>query len=195
MKIDRILQGLRETQKPSEKTASAASTPAAKSEVTNPLVNAMNEALAAAPSTQKTAAEAPVANPVNDVMKLAADMAKTENEAMVKQAQVMGAAFADTVVARLEEWRKTAAALPTIEKIATGDPEFDKFAAENPAIIKEASTAGYPINRAGLEKMAEDNYVAGYNDTVVAIHKTAALEFLKGASVCAQVLEGARKSA
>jgi hypothetical protein len=210
MKIDRILSGLRESQNPSEKTAAAAitvaATPAAKPEEktasTNSLVSAMNAAVAAAPSTQKTASEAPKAGPVEDVMKIAEDLASAEKEAMVKQAQVMGAAFADAVVARLgKDWTKAAAAqpaapapTPAVEKVATGDVEFDKWASENPEAIEQAKAGGYPLNRVGLEKMAEDSYVQGYNNTVVAIHKTAALEFLKGAAVCANVIEASRQA-
>lgn len=191
MKIDKILSGLRENMT-TPKSAAPAAAAVTKTAAPNALVSAMHEAIASAPSV-KTAS---VAQPVDDVMKIASDLANAENEAMVKQAQVMAAAFADTVVTRLDEWRKVASAMPVepyqgMKIASTGDHEFDKFAAENPDVIGQAHAAGYPINRAGLEKMADDSYVEGYNDTVVAIHKTAAMEFLKGAAVCAQVLQAA----
>lgn len=203
MKLDKILTAVRDAQNP-EKTASEkpAAKPEEKTASANPLVSAMNAAVAAAPATaEKTASEK--TGPVEDVMKIAEDVSKLEKEAAVKEAQVLGAAFADAAIARISEWQKTAAAMPApvaapapvTAKIATGDAEFDKWASENEDTIKQATEMGYPLNRAGMQKMADDAYVAGYNDTVVAIHKTAALEFLKGAAVTSRVIAANRQSA
>lgn len=192
MKIDRILAGIRESQA-AEKTAGEAPAPAAPTaEKTassqNPLVAALHEALK---PEEKTASAAPEKSPVDDVMKVAQELAGAEKDAAVKEAQILGAAFADAAVARLGDWSKTAqqmvAAAPTAAPIPASD--FNKFAEQNPELVRQAAQLGYEKATADLEKQAEDSYVQGYNDTVETIHKTAALEFLKAAAVTAQIVE------
>ena len=189
MKIDRILAGIRESQA-AEKTAGEApvSTDKAASTQTT-LVSAMNDALA---SNVKTASEATQASPVTDVMKVAQELAGTEKEAAVKEAQILGAAFADAAVARLGDWSKVAsqmvAGAPVVQAIP-GNTDFGKFAQQNPELVKQAAQLGYEKATADLEKQANDSYVQGYNDTVETIHKTAALEFLKAAAVTAQIIK------
>lgn len=184
MKIDRILAGIRESQA-SEKVASA--TPAAeapasveKKAATNAaLVNALNEALAPA---QKTAAEAPASSPVNDVMKVASEIAQAEKEVAVKEAQLLGTAFADAAISRIAEWNKTAAAM------LSANPG-EKVAGASEELLKQAAQAGYEQAKRDMEKEAEESYVQGYNDTVEAIHKTASDEFLKAAALTRQIIQ------
>lgn len=194
MKIDRILAGIRESQA-AEKQASEAPAPAASStekvaSTQTALVSAMKDALAPA---EKTAGEKTTgASPVDDVMKVAEEMAGAEKEAALKEAQMLGTAFADAAIARMTEWNKTAqqmlAAAPTAPAVSS-NTDFGKFAEQNPDLVKQAAQLGYEKAKADLEKQAEDSYVQGYNDTVETIHKTAALEFLKAASVTAQIVE------
>jgi len=193
MKIDRILAGIRESQA-AEKTAGAAPVSTEKTASTQTaLVSAMHEALS---SSEKTASEkAPEASPVNDVMKVAQELAGAEKEAAVKEAQILGAAFADAAVARLGDWSKVAsqmvAGAPVVQAIP-GNTDFGKFAQANPELVKQAAQLGYEKATADLEKQAEDSYVQGYNDTVETIHKTASLEFLKAAAVTAQIIKASR---
>jgi hypothetical protein len=194
MKIDRILAGIRESQA-AEKQASEAPAPAASStekvaSTQTALVSAMKDALA---PTEKTASEKkPEASPVDDVMKVAEELAGAEKEAALKEAQILGTAFADAAIARMSEWNKTAgqmlAAAPTAPAVSS-TTDFGKFAQQNPDLVKQAAQIGYEKAKADLEKQAEDSYVQGYNDTVETIHKTAALEFLKAAAVTAQIVE------
>lgn len=182
MKIDRILAGIREAQA-SEKQASEAPAAAPAAEKTasvssTALVAALNEALA---STEKTASAAPVASPTDDVMKVAQEIANAEKEAALKEAQILGAAFADSAIARLDEWNKTAA-----EMLVNGGTE--KVSSSQ---LEEAALMGYKQAQADLEKEAEESYVKGYNDTVEAIHKTAAVEFLKAAAITEQIIAAA----
>lgn len=185
MKIANILASIRQNEK------TAAEAPVAAETKTATVTEAPREALKAALDTalEKTAS-APAASPVDDVMKVASDIADAEKEAALKEAELLGAAFADSVVARLSTWTKSAAevAAPAASGFTTGDAELDKFAAENPGILEEAISYGYAPNRLGLEKMANDAYAQGYNDTVEAIHKTAAVEFLKAAAITANIL-------
>jgi hypothetical protein len=187
MKIDRILAGIRESQA-AEKQASEV--PAASVTEKNSLVSAMKDALA---STDKIASEkAVVASPVDDVMKVAQELADSEKEAAIKEAQLLGAAFADSAVARLGDWSKIAQQMVATAPVAQpvqGTTDFNKFAQQNPELVKQAAQLGYEKAKADLEKQAEDSYVQGYNDTIETIHKTAAIEFLKAASVTAQIIE------
>lgn len=181
MKIDRILAGIREAQA-SEKQASEAPVAAEKTASAAPsaLVSALNEALA---STEKTASAAPVVSPTDDVMKVAQEIANAEKEAALKEAQILGAAFADSAIARLNEWNKTAA-----EMLVSSGTE--KVSSDQ---LEQAALAGYKQAQADLEKQAEESYVKGYNDTVEAIHKTAAVEFLKAAALTEQIIAAAGK--
>lgn len=207
MKIDRILAGIRESQA-AEKTAgdksaaAVAPAPAEKTASKDALVTAMNEALTTS-GAEKTAADkttvAPAASPVDDVMKVAAEIAGAEKEAAVKEAQVLGAAFADAAIARLNEWNKTAAEMlaanpaPATAQVALiPGTNFSKFAATNPDLVKQAHQLGYDKAKADLEKQAEESYVQGYNDTVETIHKVASLEFMKAAMVTAQIVQSAQ---
>jgi hypothetical protein len=192
MKIDRILAGIRESQsaekQASETPASVVSSSEKIASTQTALVKAMNEALAVG---EKTASETVTSSPVDDVMKVAQELADAEKEAAVKEAQILGAAFADAAVARMGEWNKVAAQMmanaPTQTAAVTSD--FGKFAQQNPELVKQAAQLGYETAKADLEKQAEESYVQGYNDTVETIHKTAALEFLKAAAVTAQIVK------
>lgn len=198
MKIDRILAGIRESQA-AEKTANETPAPAAEKTASThiALVSALNEALT--PKEKVAAEKAPAASPVDDVMKVAQEMAGAEKEAALKEAQILGAAFADAAVARLSDWSKTAqqmvagapALTPTVQALVDAPlgTDFSKFAQHNPELVKQAAQLGYEKATADLEKQAEDSYVQGYNDTVETIHKTAAIEFLKAAAVTAQIVE------
>jgi len=182
MKIERILAGIRESQT-SEKTASE--TPVApatdKTATTNTaLVAALNDALS---SKEKIASETPATSPINDVMKVAEELAGAEKEAAVKEAQILGTAFADAAVARMAEWNKQASQMVSSSPVVQEDPER----------IKQAAQMGYAQAKADLEKQAEESYVQGYNDTVETIHKTASLEFLKAAAVTAQIIQASTK--
>lgn len=181
MKIDRILAGIRESQA-SEKVASASpavenTASVEKKAATNAaLVNALNEALAPA---EKTASEA---SPVNDVMKVASEIANAEQEVAVKEAQLLGTAFADAAISRISEWNKTAASM-----LAANPAE--KMAGASEDLLKQAAQMGYEQAKKDMEKEAEESYVQGYNDTVEAIHKTASDEFLKAAALTRQIIQ------
>ena len=59
----------------------------------------------------------------------------------------------------------------------------------NPELEKQAAQMGYEQTRAGLEKMADDAYTQGWNDTVEAVYKTAAVEFMKAAQITSNMVE------
>lgn len=181
MKIDKILSGLRQTQD-TTKEASAAPVPAVKAAADSPrdaLVGALNDAL----TTDKVASEK--SSPVADVMKIAEEMAGVEHDARVKEAQVMGAAFADAFVARLGVWQSKAAEL--------NQSNFGKVASADAGMLAQAQHMGYAQTKEALEEQAKVAYNQGYNDTVNAIHDAASQEFLKGAAVMNLVLDAVRQ--
>jgi len=190
MKIDKILSGIRQSQEATKEASDATVASAAPATKTaaprDGLVGALSDALAAAPATKTASAKT---SPVDDVMKVAADMAATEQDAQVKQAQVMGAAFADAFVARLGQWQTKAAELNAQAPAVPAGTNYAKLAAENPGMVAQAQNMGYAETKAALEKQAADEQVRGYNDTVEAIYKTASFEFLKGAAVMSDVLD------
>lgn len=182
MKIDKILSGLRQTQE-TTKEASAAPVPAVKAAADSPrdaLVGALNDAL----TTDKVASEK--SSPVADVMKVAEEMAGVEHDARVKEAQVMGAAFADAFVARLGVWQSKAAEL-------NQSSQFGKVASADAGMLAQAQHMGYAQTKEALEEQAKVAYNQGYNDTVNAIHEAASGEFLKGAAVMNLVLDAVRQ--
>jgi hypothetical protein len=177
MKIDQYLKGVQTAQPAAatEKVASAAST--ATTPATQPGRDVLLTALNNAVETAKTASEqAP--NPVNDVVKIASEVAEAEKAANVKEAQLMGIAFADAAIARINDWQKTAAA---------------NMPADASDLQKQAAEAGYRQAIADMEKQAEEEYARGYNETVETIHKIASLQFIHGAQSARKLIQTAAR--
>lgn len=176
-----------------EKTASAPAptgTAAPSSDAGERLKQALKEATAPAPQS-KTASQA---SPIEDLTKIAADLSKAEHEALTKEAQMYGAALCDGFMARAAQYQEATDKLaPTkTAAVAGGTGDFEKFAAENPDLVKEAAELGYASTMGQLEKLAEAAYAKGWNDTVEQIHKTASAAFIAGFKDTAALIEGAR---
>jgi hypothetical protein len=179
MRIEAILSGLKQEQKSAdrqpEKTATDKIDPAAPPR--EALLAALNTALA---GSEKRAEASPAASPVDDIMKTAAEILAADKEAAVKEAAVLGQAFGDACVARLDTWLKHA------QDLLATPPAPGHVTPEN---LKEAALAGYRTAYAELEKSAQGEYDRGWNDTVEVIYKAAAEEFVKGANVAAAFCE------
>lgn len=196
MKLQTLLTSLRaaQTDKTAGETGATAAAPAA---TETKLAAALRDAATAPVKTAAAVEAAPSA--VEAVTKIAAELAQAEQGAAIKEAALLGAAFADATVARFAEWQKAAGELPAAVtgvagmKVASVAPQadevFSKYAEENPVLARQAVALGYSPTAAGLEKMAEDSYVQGYNDQVTEIHKTAADEFLKAAAMTNALIE------
>jgi hypothetical protein len=168
----------------STKTA-AVSTPvvtatASTSDATERLKQALKEATASDVGSKTAAAK----SPVEDLTKIAADLSKAEHEALVKEAQLYGAAVCDGFMARAAQYQeataKVAAAQPAVKTASATNDSFDKFASENPDLVKEAMMVGYNSTSIQLEKLAEEAYVKGYNDTLKQAYDTACNAFVAG---------------
>lgn len=165
------------------KTAAVApttqSTTAPSSDAGDRLRQALKEATAPSEPT-KTASQA---SPVEDLTKIAADLSKAEHEALVKEAQLYGAAVCDGFMARAAMYNEAAAktaSTETITKTASVNDTFEKFAAENADLVKEAAQLGYATTVGQLEKLANDAYAKGWNDTMAQVHKVASDAFVAG---------------
>lgn len=177
-------------------TEKVASTPAV---ATERLKEALKEAAVPAPQTeQKTAA---AGTPVDALTKVAGEVLSLEQQTLLKEAQMYGTTMADAFLARLGEANTAAAKIaaaqpapvaPVAQKTASDD-SFEKFAAENPALVKEAMALGYERTMDQLEKLANTAYERGYNDTVTAIYKTGHAVFMKGYEDTARLLQEIQK--
>ena len=202
MKLQTLLQSIKQSQ--NTKTASETETaaPVAAAPTETKLAAALRDAVS---ESTKVASDASKGSPVAGVMKVAAEIADAEQEAAVKEAALLGAAFADSAVARFGEWQKAAGELPVptqtlvspMQKMASAvsqmDQTFAKYAEENPIQARQAISLGYEPTAGGLEKMAQDSYVQGYNDQVSEIHKVAQDEFLKAASLTSVLVQASQR--
>lgn len=145
---------------------------------------------ATAPEATKTAAQT---SPVEALTKIATDLSEAEHEAMKKEAQLYGAAVCDGFMARAAQYAEAAnKAGPVPETKTASDDSFEKFAAENPALVKEAAEQGYRSALEQLNKLAEAAYVKGYDSTVAQIHKYACDAFIAGFKDVAELMEASR---
>lgn len=211
MELQNIMKRLADSKTATQdgiKTASAPSAAAA------PTADALRDALhTAMATTEKTAAAPPVAapsSPEGDLLKMAEDLTNAEEQAMQKQASILGAAMCDGFMERFAQYEdaagqvapaKTAsiaslavpsdATLDTI-KTAAQDPAFQKFASENPDLVKEAFDLGYQQTYGQLVKEAQDDFQQGYDDTMGQVHQVAADSYKTAALTINNVLREAQ---
>jgi hypothetical protein len=182
-----------------QKTASAVApaptnAPAPSGDVTERLKVALAEAMK--PEEPKTAS-ATTPSPLADLTKMAADLSASEHEAMKKEAMLYGAALCDGFMARAAQYQaaadKVASVAPTSTATKTAaEQDFEKFAAENPQLVKDAAQLGYDTAMQQLGQLHDAAYNKGWNDTVQQIHKTASDCFVAGFKVVVDMIEAAR---
>ena len=175
-----------------EKTASVSAPAASAATPSNDIADRLRVALkeATAPEPTKTASQA---SPVDDLVKIAADLSQSEHDALVKEAQLYGAAVCDGFMARASQYNEAASKLAgqSIDKTAA-EGDFEKFAAENPEMVKEAAELGYETAAGQLEKLAQAAYDKGWNDTVIQVHKLASDSFVTGFKSIIEMIEASR---
>lgn len=188
------------TNSTAEKTAAAApsTTPTVSTTPSNDIADRLKVALkeATAPEAQKTASQT---SPVQDLVKIASDLSATEHESLVKEANLYGAAVCDGFMARLAQYNEASAKV-TAAQPATAAPaaktasedDFEKFASENPDLVKEAAQLGYDATMLQMEKLSQAAYDAGWNNTVAQIHKLASDSFVAGFKFIVDQVEAAR---
>ena len=163
MELSQILNSLGASG--TEKTAAEITAPG---ETNTKLAEALNVALNQVGS-EKTAS-VHTTTPTEDLTKIATRLASAEQEALVKEAELYGAALCDGFMSRMGQYDTGMGA----EKVAS-DQSFDKFASENPELVKQAAEVGYRETTYQLEKLANDSYSEGY-EKVAQLIKTAAIQ-------------------
>ena len=199
MKLSAMLQKIEGSE---EKTASVSPTGGGEktaSATGDALKAALREATEAPTTQEKQAAAAPQA-PVADLIKTASQMASAEHEALTKEASLYGAAVADGFMARLSQYNEAAEKIASQQggqKVASAVPaqsdSFEKFAAENPDLVKQAAEVGYANASAQIEKLAEAARKKGYDEAVATIYKIGHACFSGGFEDTLRLLQEARK--
>lgn len=104
-------------------------------------------------------ASAKAAQPAEDLTKIAHRLAAAEQEALVKEAQLYGAAVCDGFMTRMASYEQTGAVKTA--SASYGD-NFEKFASENPELVKQAAELGYRETREKIAAAAQGAYEEGY---------------------------------
>jgi thioredoxin-like negative regulator of GroEL len=203
MEIAQILKRLDDSRSADQGIKTASATPAT-APTTDALRTALRSSLAVG-QQEKTAAVS-TTSPTGDLLKMAEDLTNAEEEAMMKQASIYGAAMCDGFMNRFGQYEsaamevapapKTAAVQQPVRqdneleaiKTAAADPGFQKFASENPELVKEAFDLGYQQEMGKLVKTAEEDFQQGYNDTMREVHKIASEVYKQGAVTINQVI-------
>ena len=177
MELANVLNALKKSSGSSmQKTASAdtTKTKTAQSE----LYTALTSALASVDKT--AAAQTKTASASDELTKIAQDLAGADQEALIKEAQLYGAAVMDGFVARGMQYNA-----PSNEKVASVQPtqaERQAWAMQNPAEYQKLATAGQAAGeRKQLEKLAAtpegrdtiNSFNQGYHTTMAEVTKLA----------------------
>jgi carboxylesterase type B len=201
MELQSVLNQLKGISKSGMTKTAAEAPPVKEAESKNELMAALDGALRKSDTT-KTAAVAPRA--AAELVKVATDLAAAEQEALTKQAHLYGAALADGFVARLNQHTTAAGDVKTASSPAVPTKqEFDKFASENPELVKNAMELGYrdaetEITRVKMAQAAEQDAIASFNQgyqDAVAQAKTASAPLHPALQKLASTPEGQEKLA
>ena len=127
----------------------------------NDLSAALDAALAEQSELTKVASHEP-STPTQDLTKIAEQLANAEQEALLKEAELYGAAVCDGFISRMGDYEGQGV------KVASFGAEggFDKFASENPELVKQAMELGYRETKDNLEKIASAAVEQGYAETM-----------------------------
>lgn len=180
--------------KGSEKTAGAPALAATSQSQTADAGERLSQALKEATAPEPQGKTASAASPIEDLTKIATDLSKAEHEAITKEAQLYGAALCDGFMARAAQYKEASEKVAPVKTaaVAGGTSDFEKFASENPDLVKEAAQLGFTTTSNQLQKLAEAAHAKGWNDTVEQIHKTACDSFIAGFRDTVQLIEAAR---
>lgn len=192
----RLSSVLARIQAPQDKTAAAgpplvSPEPApAPSDLKDRLKAAVEEALVPVP--HKTAS---TTSPIEDLTKVAADLSAAEHEALTKEAMLYGAALCDGFMARAAQYEAGAQKIASTQPAPQAprvDEDFEKFAAANPEVVRDAAQVGYDQTMNQLTKLGQTAYDKGWNDTMHQVHKVASQCFVAGFKAVNDIIEAAR---
>ena len=138
---------------------------------TNKLAAALDAAVAEVDNTTKTASDN-TGTPTEDLTKIATRLANAEQEALIKEAELYGAALCDGFMSRMNQYEGDNTTKTASYNSGEG-ATFEKFASENPELVKQAAEIGYRETKHQLEKVASDAYTEGYVKTAEVIKQAA----------------------
>jgi hypothetical protein len=147
MELSQILNSLSNTGSV-EKTASARRS----SSLEDALDRALNE-----PLTKTASARASNNSPVADLTKIAAKLATAEQEALIKEAELYGAAVCDGFMSRMHGYESSGRGVK-VANYQGNDYDSD--------MAKIAMELGYQETKAELEKIASSAYNDGYSSVI-----------------------------
>lgn len=167
MELNSIIDALTEDQS-TEKTASA----------DQPMSNRLEQALDDALSMDKTASVNEQGTPSGDLVKIAQRLADAEQLALIKEAELYGAAVCDGFLARMNEHEASGTKVASF----AGGGDVDEL------LVKQAMELGYRETTAHLENLANQAFASGYNETMkTASHQGSSQEAEKIASEALQL--------
>lgn len=172
MELSSILDALSDN--PSDQLTKTAS------EVTQSHSNKLESALDAALSMDKTAsfAETQQSSPSEDLVKIAQKLADAEQLALIKEAEMYGAAVCDGFIARMGEHESNG-----VKVASFGGADVDEV------LVKQAMELGYRQTQMELEKLANQAYAAGYSETEKLAHDTHARDQEEATKIASEALQ------
>lgn len=200
MELDQVLRSIKNTGRDGMTKTAAAKTnsqqPAAKNAPASAkvdaartkLASALTDALTPAAPVTKTAAQ--TSSVTDELTKMASALATGDAAALQKEAALYGAAVADGFMARLAQYEQAVAQMPATKVASDGTPTqeaFEKFAAENPELVKQAIALGYRDGKAHIEQLKQAGALPSQPQTD--LQKVAAAIESGSADALAQELE------
>lgn len=155
----------------------------------NALTNALNAAVTEAETVNEKVASYNGNTPSEDLTKIASRLATAEQEALVKEAELYGAALCDGFMSRMGQYENAAGGYDKTASYTGGEASFEKFASENPELVKQAAELGYQETRTELEKVASHAFEEGYLKTAEVIKTSAEAVAERGAKDTFAVLK------
>lgn len=185
MKLSTVLGSIKGTESGTKVASASAPADTAPTKTAAASQDALKAALKEVTSAPAAAEkQASASSPVADLMKTAAQVAGAESEALLKEANWYGAAVCDGFMARFAQYNEAAEKLAAqhapAAPVKTAADSFDKFAAENPQLVREAAELGYGSTIGQMDKLAGAAYEKGYNQAVEQIYKLAHGTFCRG---------------
>jgi hypothetical protein len=147
MELSQILNSLNGSSGTTEKVASYSNQKS--SSLEDALDRALNE-----PLTKTASARGTNNSPVADLTKIAAKLASAEQEALIKEAELYGAAVCDGFMSRMQGYEASGVKVASFNDGSDYDSEMAKLAME----------LGYQETKAELEKIASQSYSQGYSE-------------------------------
>lgn len=159
-----------------EKTAQVSSPNSAPTTTLSEIKTALDSAL----SGQDKTAQVNAANnsTVQELEKVAKELVAADDARLQKEAEMWATVAANTFMERLGHFNN--AAVKVAGSLEHTDQDFQKFASENPEMVKEAHDLGYQKTAMQLNALKQAAYERGVSAGIEAVHKAGSDTFIRG---------------